>query len=236
MKIKAVFFDLDGTLLPMDQDVFVKAYFHGLVGLLAPKGYDARTVGAALTQGIDAMVNNDGTKTNEQVFWDSFAALLGDGVRNEEAALDEFYRTEFQKISALCGYAEEAKQILDMLKAKGITTVLATNPLFPKIATESRMRWVGLSPEDFEIYTTYENSRFCKPNLEYYKWLLERIGLSAEECLMVGNDVVDDMVAESLGMKVFLLTDCLINKTDRAVCEFKNGSFDDLKNYIEELI
>ena len=103
MKIKAVFFDLDGTLLPMDQDVFVKAYFHGLVGLLAPKGYDARAVGAALMQGIDAMVGNDGTKTNEQVFWDSFAALLGDGVRNEEAALDEFYRTEFQKISALCG-------------------------------------------------------------------------------------------------------------------------------------
>ena len=236
MKIKAVFFDLDGTLLPMDQDVFVKAYFHGLVGLLAPKGYDARAVGAALMQGIDAMVGNDGTKTNEQVFWDSFAALLGDGVRNEEAALDEFYRTEFQKISTLCGYAEESKQIVDMLKAKGVTTVLATNPLFPKIATESRMRWAGLSPEDFKIYTTYEESRFCKPNLKYYEQLISEIGLAPEDCLMVGNDVGDDMVAEALGMRVFLLTDCLINKTDRAVDEFKHGNFDDLRKYIEELI
>ena len=39
MKIKAVLFDLDGTLLPMDQDVFIKAYFGGLVKALAPHGY-----------------------------------------------------------------------------------------------------------------------------------------------------------------------------------------------------
>lgn len=30
--------------------------------------------------------------------------------------------------------------------------------------------------------------------------------------LMVGNDVRDDMSAADVGMKVFLLTDCLINK------------------------
>ena len=236
MKIKAVFFDLDGTLLPMDQDVFVSAYFHGLVSLLAPKGYDARTVGAALMQGIDAMVNNDGTKTNEQVFWDSFAKILGEGVRDEVALLDEFYRTEFQQISSKCGYNEQSKQIVDMLNARGIITVLATNPLFPKIATESRMRWAGLAPEDFKIYTTYESSRYCKPNLKYYEELISEIGLAPEECLMVGNDVGDDMVAEALGMRVFLLTDCLINKTDRAVDEFKHGNFDDLRKYIEELI
>ena len=236
MKIKAVFFDLDGTLLPMDQDVFVSAYFHGLVSLLAPKGYDERGVGGALLRGIDAMVNNDGTKTNEQVFWDSFAKILGEGVRNEVSLLDEFYRTEFQQISSKCGYNEQSKQIVDMLNARGIITVLATNPLFPAIATESRMRWAGLSPEDFKIYTTYESSRYCKPNLKYYEELISEIGLVPEECLMVGNDVGDDMVAEALGMKVFLLTDCLINKTDRAVDEFKHGNFDDLRKYIEELI
>ena len=38
-KIKAIFFDLDGTLLPMDQDVFIKAYFGALAKKLAPRGY-----------------------------------------------------------------------------------------------------------------------------------------------------------------------------------------------------
>ena len=38
--IKTVLFDLDGTLLPMDQDNFVKAYFKNLAIKLAPHGYD----------------------------------------------------------------------------------------------------------------------------------------------------------------------------------------------------
>ena len=236
MKIKAVFFDLDGTLLPMDQDVFIKAYLGGLVSVLAPKGYDPKAIAGALWKSTDAMVRNDGSKTNEQVFWDSFSAILGEDVRNEQALLDEFYRTDFQKIKSYCGFAKESREIIDSLKSKGVKLILATNPLFPAVATESRIRWAGLAPEDFEIYTTYENSRFCKPNLEYYKWLLSEIDVSSEECLMVGNDVGDDMVAENLGMKVFLLTDCLINKTDRAVEEFPHGSFEELKKYIEELI
>ena len=132
--------------------------------------------------------------------------------------------------------ADMLKSFLEAaLKAKRIRLILATNPLFPAVATESRIRWAGLSPEDFEFYTTYENSRLCKPNPKYYEWLLEKSGLSAEDCLMVGNDVGDDMVAENLGMKVFLLTDCLINKTDRAIDEFPHGGFDELKNYLEEL-
>lgn len=235
MKIKAVFFDLDGTLLPMDQDIFIKAYLGGLVKRLAPKGYDPKAIAGALWKSTDAMVRNDGSKTNEQVFWDSFSAILGEGVRDEEPMLDDFYRNEFQDIKNHCGFAKESREIVDSLKYRGVKLVLATNPLFPAVATESRIRWAGLSPEDFEIYTTYENSRFCKPSLEYYKWLLEKSDLSAEECLMVGNDVGDDMVAEALGMKVFLLTDCLINKTDRDIEEFRRGGFDELKAYLEEL-
>ena len=236
MKIKAVFFDLDGTLLPMDQDIFIKAYLGGLVNLLAPKGYDPKAIAGALWKSTDAMVKNNGAKTNEEVFWDNFCAILGKEVRNEETALEEFYKTDFQKIKDYCGYTPKSKELVDRLKANGITVVLATNPLFPAIATESRIRWAGLSPEDFSVYTTYENSRFCKPNLDYYRVLLDQVGVAPSECLMVGNDVGDDMVAESLGMNVFLLTDCLINKTDKSVEDFKHGGFDELKKYIEELI
>lgn len=236
MKLKAVFFDLDGTLLPMDQDIFIKAYLGGLVNLLAPKGYDPKAIAGALWASTDAVVKNDGSKTNEEVFWNNFCAILGEEVRKEEAALDEFYKTDFQKIKDYCGYSPKSKELVEKLKASGITVVLATNPLFPAIATESRIRWAGLSPEDFSIYTTYENSRFCKPNLKYYQVLLNEIGVEPAECLMVGNDVGDDMVAEELGMKVFLLTDCLINKTDKSVDNFRHGSFDELNKYIEELI
>lgn len=38
--MKAVLFDLDGTLLPMDQDQFTGAYFKGIAAHLVPCGYD----------------------------------------------------------------------------------------------------------------------------------------------------------------------------------------------------
>ena len=41
MKLKAVLFDLDGTLLPMDQEVFIQSYFKHLARLLAPLGVAA---------------------------------------------------------------------------------------------------------------------------------------------------------------------------------------------------
>ena len=65
---------------------------------------------------------------------------------------------------------------------------------------------------------------------------MEKLGVSAEECLMVGNDVGDDMVARELGMKVFLLTDCLINKNEEDISVYPNGSFTDLLDYVKTLI
>ena len=115
-----------------------------------------------------------------------------------------------------------------MLKDKGYRVVLATNPLFPSIATESRIRWAGLEPSEFDLYTTYENTSYCKPNLDYYRDILKRINCRPEECLMVGNDVGEDMVVEALGMQAFLLTDCLINTQKKDITAYPHGSFEQL--------
>ena len=234
--IKAIFFDLDGTLLPMDQDIFIKAYLGGLVKMLAPKGYNPEAIAGALWASTGAMMKNDGKVSNEEVFWNSFAAILGESVRDEEEHLEHFYATDFQKIKDLCGYTEKAKELVDRLRGANLTVVLATSPLFPTVATESRIRWAGLEPEDFAYVTTYENSRYCKPNPVYYTDLCEKLGLDPTEVVMIGNDVSDDMVAETVGMKVFLLTDCLINKKDVDINSFRHGSFDELYDYIEEII
>lgn len=235
MSIKAVLFDLDGTLLPMDQDLFIKAYFKGLATKLAPLGYNPEQLIKGVWAGTDAMVRNDGEKTNEEVFWEVFAGIVGPNVKEDEAHFIEYYQTEFQKVKEVCGFVPQAAEVVHLLQEMGLRVALATNPLFPAIATESRIRWAGLTPEDFELYTTYEDNSYCKPNLEYYKAILERMDIAAEECLMVGNDVGEDMVTEQLGMKVFLLTDSLINKTDKDISVYPNGDFDALKDYLMHL-
>ncbi len=236
MKLKAVFFDLDGTLLPMDQDDFIKAYLGGLIKTLAPLGYDPEAIGNALWASTRAMIRNDGRVSNEERFWQSFCQILGDEVRGEEERLNEFYRGEFQLIKNVCGYTPKAREIIDRVKASGVTVVLATSPLFPRIATESRIRWAGLEPDDFAYITTYENSRYAKPSPYYYTELLDKMGFTPQECVMIGNDVGDDMVANDLGMQVFLLTDCLINRQEKDINNYRHGGFDDLIKYMEELI
>lgn len=236
MSIKAVLFDLDGTLLPMDQDVFIKAYFGGLANKLAPLGYEPKALIDAIWQGTMAMIANDGKASNETVFWDAFCRLFGLSSRNDEAVFEEFYKDDFQKVQQVCGFDERAAQTVRRLKEAGLTVALATNPIFPAIATESRMRWAGLSADDFALYTTYENIGYCKPNLAYYTEVVNRLGVTPEECLMVGNDVGDDMVAAGLGMKVFLLTDCLINKKNVDISIFPHGDFDALSQYLDSLL
>ncbi len=233
--IKTILFDLDGTLLPMDQEVFLKAYLGGLAQKMAPHGYDPEMLTASIWKGTGAMVMNDGSGTNEDVFWTVFSRLMGRDTRLDEPKFAEFYENEFQIVSKSCGFNPQAAEAIREIKALGYRVALATNPLFPAIATHSRARWAGLNPDDFDLITTYETSRHCKPNPDYYRDILETLNLTPEECIMVGNDVGEDMIAESLGMRVFLLTDCIINKDNRDIAPYPRGSFPELMEFIRGL-
>ncbi len=232
MQTKVILFDLDGTLLPMDNDKFVEAYFTGIATRLAEFGYEPNTLVETIWAGIRAMKKNNGEKFNEAVFWATVSALRGEKILADKPYFDKFYREDFDKVQPSCGYTPKAFELIATAKALGYRVVLATNPVFPAIATQKRIRWAGLSPEDFELYTTYENSRYCKPNPEYYLEILQKLGVQPQECLMVGNDVGEDMVAETLGMKVFLLTDCLINTQQKDISAYPHGGFDELLSYI----
>lgn len=233
--IKAILFDLDGTLLPMDQEIFLKAYLGGLAKKMAPHGYDPDSLVKAIWKGTGAMVMNDGTHTNEEVFWTVFSKLIGRDTRVDEPKFQEFYENEFQDIRKCCGFDPRAAEAITEIKTMGYRIALATNPLFPAIATQSRTRWAGLNIEDFDLITTYEASRHCKPNPDYYRDILEILNLNPQECVMVGNDVAEDMVAERLGMRVFLLTDCIINKDNRDITPYPHGSFPELMEFIRGL-
>ena len=95
--ITTVLFDLDGTLLPMDQDQFLKAYLGRMAKKLSPHGYDPQALTKAIWKGTGAMIQNDGSSTNEEVFWDCFAGIYGADIRKDEPLLADFYANEFQK-------------------------------------------------------------------------------------------------------------------------------------------
>ncbi|MCI5652116.1 MAG: HAD family hydrolase [Ruminococcus bromii] len=227
--IDTIFFDLDGTLLPMDNDIFTKGYFKGLVGKLAPYGYDPKQIVDGVWRGTAAMVKNDGSRPNKDAFWATFEPFIPNWNPAHRALTDTFYSEEFREAKRFTGENPLARPLIDTLKRDGLHVVLATNPLFPANGIETRLNWIGLTSSDFELVTTYENMHYCKPNPKYYTEILEMLGKKPEECLMVGNNTDEDCAAaQAAGMKTILVTDCLINESCTPVATYKNTTFADL--------
>lgn len=235
--IKAVLFDLDGTMLPMDQDLFVKKYFSELCKRFCPElKIGSEELVEAVWKATGDMIANDRTEPNENVFWREFANICGESVLGYKADFDEFYVNEFNLCREICGFNPAVSKAIKSLKSKGYTTIAATNPIFPAIATHNRLSWAGVSKDDFALVTTYENSSSCKPNPKYFTEITDKMNIAPEDCLMVGNDVDEDMIAaSSIGMDVFLVKDCMINRSDKDITPYKQGSFEVFLEYAQAM-
>lgn len=237
MSIKHILFDLDGTLLPMVQDEFVSYYMPLLAKAYIENGVpvEPKPFIEAVWKGYYAMVKNDGSCTNEEAFWMAMEGKLPvDGEKSAKIAL-EFYGNEFNQASVTTSPTPLANQIVKTAKRKGIQVYLATNPVFPRCATMNRIRWAGLQAEDFRIITTYEDQCYCKPNVEYFRGILEQFQLDPAECLMVGNDVEEDLAIRALGVKTFLLTDTVENKKGLVYETDFAGSMGELLTFVDSL-
>ena len=236
--IDTIMFDLDGTLCRFEQDDFINTYFKELSKVFVKLGLDAEASVKGVWVGTKAMVLNDGTKLNTQRFWDAFSAFMdleGEQLKAVEAACDSFYSNEFNIAKSVVHHSDIPKKLVHEMASRGYSIVLATNPLFPPCAVDSRLDWIGLDKDDFELITHYENSTFCKPNPEYYREVFAKIGKSPEQCLMVGNNPAEDMVAAELGSEVFLVTDFMENETGIDITAFCNGTIEDLEAYLLSL-
>lgn len=231
---KAILFDLDGTLLPMDQNNFINAYFTALHKRVAACGYELKELVKAVWQSTNAMVKNDGSRRNEQVFWQAFADTVGERAYRDKPEFDAFYENEFYGLKANCGFNAQAAEAVNAVTAAGRIAVLATNPVFPMTAQLARLSFAGVSADKFAHITSYENSGFCKPNPLYFDEIARRIGVPAPDCLMVGNDVSEDGGALKIGMDVFFVTDCLINKSNTDISEIPHGDFGQLLGFLKK--
>ena len=227
-KYKAILFDLDGTLLPLEQDEFVKQYFVELIKVMGSFQIEEKELMSAIWDGTSAMVVNDGSSYNEEVFWNVFIDKTKLEKEKVKPVLDAFYTNEFDNVKSCASNNKHARKVIELAHKNGRKVVLATNPLFPLDAQLTRLNWVGLKKEDFDLITSYESEKYCKPNPNYYREICERIHVAPEDCLMIGNDELEDMyAATSIGMDAYLVTD---HEILRKECPWgkEKGSFESL--------
>lgn len=233
--ITTILFDLDGTLLPMDHSRFMEAY----LGIFSQKckelSLPVELAVQALNSGFGAMLANDGSISNEKRFWQVFSKVLGVDMEHRVEDFIHFYSHEFTQLKVLAQSTPLSREIVSEVINKGYRTVLATTPVFPRQGTLERISWAGMDPTWFDLITTYEDFSYAKPNLGYYDEILYRMQVPAEQCLMIGNDVTEDLVAQHLGMEVFLVTDHLINRGQDDITGIRQGTLGDLLHFCKSL-
>ncbi len=236
MRYQAILFDLDGTLLPMHEPTFVKSFYTALLKHVTPDGISPQQVGEVLQGSLAHVIANDGSCLNRKAFENYYDQYYDKtGIRIDIADMELFYATAFDReVRDSCGFDPAAGRVIDYVKNKGIPIIIATNPFFPKVATHIRLKWAGLDPNDFYDVTVYENSHYCKPNLMYYRELFDRTGFDPTKCLMVGNNVGEDMIAQELGCDVYLILRNLINPNQTDIQKFKQGDLDSLIEYLDQ--
>ena len=175
MSIKHILFDLDGTLLPMVQDEFVKYYMPLLARsyMRAGVSVDPKKFIGAVWAGYEAMVKNDGSRTNREAFWSYMEPELPLSTEESENIALSFYENEFNEAICTTKPTPVSNRIVKRARERGFETYLATNPVFPRCATLNRIRWAGLDADDFKMITTYETCTYCKPNPKYFRNILE---------------------------------------------------------------
>ncbi|MDO4891469.1 MAG: HAD family hydrolase [Coriobacteriaceae bacterium] len=232
---KVIFFDLDGTLLPMDMDEFLMKYFKQLGAYAAGIGLDAQRFSYALQGGVKAMATDTTDRLNEQVFWETFHTLYGDEDPSIDGRIGEFYSTAFPHIGDGFEPNPAAARAIRTLQAKGYRLFLTTMPMFPRLAVDWRCKWAGVDPAVFERITTYDNSFACKPDLRYYRQNLALAGCEPSEVLMVGNNTQEDLAVMELGCDAYLVTDWLLDPVAFPIDTVKHGSLADFADFAEGL-
>lgn len=211
--IKAILFDLDGTLLRGNMKGFIRTYIEKLSSYCSDVVKPEEFAQALLTT-IRDLINTegDGSLTNKERVYSKIHHKLA----LPEAVLQEcLLQLKMNDLPELQRYIHPiplAKQIIKECQQKDIPLVLATNPVFPKFMIQARMNWAELEEDAFAYLTSYENSYYCKPHAGYFQGIADELGIATENCLMVGNDLSHDLAAGSIGMKTFLVDTWLVDR------------------------
>jgi len=233
-----ILFDLDDTLLENPMERFLPGYLQSLAQYLsdfiAPKDLPK-----AILNGTDQMVNNlIPSKTLEECFDDYFYPLIAVAKEKIEDKIIRFYREEFPKLAPLTNEIPQAATVIDQL-FKDHKIIIATNPLFPKIAIDHRIKWakLGFEANNFSYVTSFEEMHFTKPRPEYIAETLGKIGWLDEPAVMIGNEWDMDIVpAELLGLPTFFIGSPPLDPEIEVNPLSSNGRIEDIPDWISSLI
>lgn len=188
--IKAVIFDLDNTLVD-----FMKV--------------KRRAVEAAADAMIDSGLDSSREKTVERIFKMYNREGIEDQRVFDKILVEEYGEIDYRILAAgILGYRKakegsmflypHVRHTLTRLTRMGIKLAIVSDA--PRLSAWMRLVHFGLDPY-FETVVSYDDTGFRKPNPAPFKLALEKLQVTPQEAIMIGDWAERDMVgAKALGM------------------------------------
>ena len=232
-KYSTLMIDLDGTLLDIEVAFFMGPMVQAMHGCFD----DLLTVDSftdGLFKGIEEIMERPRPvgETNQHGFTSFFSTLTGVPFGEVEGRFDRFYREVFPGLNGHARPRDGAGEFVSAAYEKGYRLVLATNPIFPTVAVMERLRWAKVDPDLFEFIPGLESMGSCKPQARYFEELATRLDTEPAACLMVGNDVQQDLPASDAGMDTFLVEGQVVDRGTGGLTPDGRGGFSELAEYL----
>jgi phosphoglycolate phosphatase-like HAD superfamily hydrolase len=131
--IKNILFDLDGTLLPVNQDEFVIKVMSVMEDELKKTDLDSTDFLKGMLKGIDTIVKeSNGSCTNEELFWTIFNKYSNIEAKKAKDFFVNFYNGAYLLATETVVYNTKIADAVTFLKNKGYNLVLALLRFFRK--------------------------------------------------------------------------------------------------------
>jgi FMN phosphatase YigB (HAD superfamily) len=204
--LEAVLLDLDNTLVLYDELEYYHDYFEKVHTAFADL-FELDEFKERLVNGTLSLSGSRGEQSNRDQFMAVFARGHLDKQENLWQRFIDFYLNGYRRMAVNVTVPDDLQATLDRLRKTGLKLVIASNPIFPVQAQQVRVGWAKMRPEWFDLFTHIENMHYVKPRREYFLQACDMIGSAPANCLMVGNDPVNDMAAAGAGLRTYRTTD-----------------------------
>jgi len=214
MKIQAVIFDLNGTVLADE-----KQYGRAFAKILAQFGIEIESDYPHIA-GI-------GVEENWSIFIQKHKIKTDKSIEELAQETQSEYCKQISQVTLKNGFQE----FVESIRNSGIQTALATSNYWDVVEKIFKALSIG---DYFESVTTGEEVEFKKPNPRIFEIATEKLGADPSECLVIEDSVAGVEAAHLAGMKVIAFARnekhkaTLLKEADLVVNDFTEISVDDI--------
>lgn len=193
LRIEWVFFDVGNVIFSDDKPV---AFYWWKLAQRVAKDKDATTALARLLRGREELIRNGITDYPSRHLALEYLGKEG------HAALEEEFRAELSsRYDELVPVLPGVTQVLETTHRLIPMGLLANQPAECAQSLKRRGLW-----SFFKVHGISDIVGMSKPDVAFFRWALEQAGVRAEQCVMVGDRMDNDVTpAKALGMKTVLL-------------------------------